>query len=118
MDRPIALVQANTHELEKLAKDANVVYGSIDELCALPSVEKMVLDSMVAGAKEGGLGSNEVLCSVALISRSGPTEGELTEKSPWTPQNNGLTASNKLNRQPILKACSRLVDRMKVKAIR
>lgn len=118
MDRPIALVQANTLELQKWAKAANIVYGSVDELCTLPAAEQVVLESMVSAAKRSGLGSNEVLCSVGLISGTGPSSEEMTTTSPWTPQNNGLTASNKLNRQPILKACSKLVDRLKVKAIR
>lgn len=117
MDRPVALVQANTVELEKWAKGAGVSYSSFDELCRNPAAEKAVLDSLTAVGKAGDLAANEVLCAIALISGTGSiTEGEVT--SPWTPENGGLTASNKLNRKPIQTTYASLLDPMRVKAAR
>merc|ERR1719203_2152908 len=109
MDRPVALVQANTAELEKWAKGAGVKYGSVEELCKMPSAEKVVLDALLVAGKEGDLAANEMLCAIALIPGTGSMTGELTAISPWTPENGGLTASNKLNRKPIQTAYAELL---------
>merc|ERR1740121_780767 len=58
MDRPVALVQANTVELEKWAKEAGVKYANVDELCANPQAEKAVLDSILIAGKQGDLAAN------------------------------------------------------------
>merc|ERR1712115_641891 len=102
MDKPVALIQANVVELKKWAQQTGTDYGGdVEKLCKLPAAEKLVLDSCVAAGKSGGLGANEILKAVALISGEGsPQDGE--PNSPWTPDNGGLTASNKLNRQPIM----------------
>merc|ERR1719369_635804 len=113
MDRPVALVQVNTGMLAKWAESAGVQHSSVEELCRSPQAEKMVLDSMVQIGKTSGLGANEILGALALVPGTGPVTGELKADSPWTPENGGLTASNKLNRQPILKACSAVMDRLK-----
>lgn len=112
MDRPIALVQVNVRELEKWASRTGVSYSDIEELAGSPQAEKMVLADLVRIGKETELGSNEILCGVALIPGTGsPTA--LTERSPWTPENMGLTASNKLNRKPIEMACFSMMERLK-----
>merc|ERR1712157_142935 len=59
MDRPVALVQVNTVELEKWAAAQGLKYKDVDELCKLPAVEKAVLDSLVATGKAGDLAANE-----------------------------------------------------------
>jgi len=118
MDRPIAFVQANTVELEKWAKSAGVSYSSVEGLCSDPVAEKMVLDTLLAAGKKGDLGANEYLQGIALIPGTG-SEEELTATSPWTPQNGGLTASNKLSRKPIQMALeSTIFGKLKKTAIR
>lgn len=118
MDRPVALVQANTGELEKWANGSGISYETVEALCQSPAAQKMVLDVLVSIAKASGLGANEVLCAIALIPGTGPNAGTLTPESPWTPENAGLTASNKLNRQPILKGCDKILQPLKTKGIR
>jgi long-chain acyl-CoA synthetase len=101
IDRPVALVQANTVELEKWAKANGVQYKDVGELCKSKEAVKLVLDSLVAIGKASSLGSNEILCAIALIPGTGPADGTPDATSPWTPENGSLTASNKLNRNPI-----------------
>jgi len=118
MDRPVAIIQANVKELEAWAKAAGVTYSGVEDLCKMPATEKMVLDNLVLIGKEAGLGANEILGAVALIPGTGPTTGTLTPESPWTPENAGLTASNKLNRQPIQTGLSKILKPLKEKGIR
>mmetsp|Transcript_148056 Transcript_148056/g.369082 ORF Transcript_148056/g.369082 Transcript_148056/m.369082 type:complete len:770 (-) Transcript_148056:371-2680(-) len=118
MDRPVALVQANTVELEKWAKAQGTTYKSVEELCKLPVAEKAVLDSLNAAGKAGDLAANEILCAIALIPGTGPMEGDATTTSPWTSENGGLTASNKLNRKPIQMTYASLLDPLRKKAAR
>mmetsp|Transcript_46528 Transcript_46528/g.149452 ORF Transcript_46528/g.149452 Transcript_46528/m.149452 type:complete len:782 (-) Transcript_46528:279-2624(-) len=118
MDRPVALIQANLPELEKWATGSGITYGKPEEICALPAAQKLVLDNLVKIGKEGGLCANEILCAIALIPGTGPMAGDLTAASPWTPENGGLTASNKLNRQPIQKGCTQMLDHLREQAIR
>jgi len=116
MDRPVALVQANTAELEKWAKSENVTYKDVEALCKLPVAEKVVLDSLVAAGKAGNLAANEKLACIALIPGTGPAAGTATATSPWMPENGGLTASNKLNRKPIQAAYKELLEPLRKKA--
>ena len=64
-----------------------------------------MLDALNRVGKAGKLNANEMLAGVALFSGTGePTRGTGTPPEPhdpWTPQNNCLTATNKLNRKPI-----------------
>mmetsp|Transcript_136672 Transcript_136672/g.241015 ORF Transcript_136672/g.241015 Transcript_136672/m.241015 type:complete len:777 (-) Transcript_136672:54-2384(-) len=110
MDRPVALVQANAAEIVKLATSNGIPTGNIEQLCKNPTIEKLVLDNLVKAGKEGKLGSNEILGAIVLIAGTGPEKGKATVDSPWTAENECLTASNKLNRngikeafQPVLK---------------
>lgn len=117
MDKPVALVQANLLELKRWAEQTDTKYNKLEDLCNLPAAEKLVLDSLLAAGKAGNLGSNELLGAIALISGTGsPVDAEAT--SPWTPENGGLTASNKLNRQPIMMSCKTLLDPIKKKGIK
>merc|ERR1712039_712091 len=118
MDRPVALVQANIVELEKLAAAQGLQYDDAEELCKLPTVVKAVLDSLIATGKASDLAANEILCAIALIPGTGPMEGDATPASPWTPENGGLTASNKLNRKPIQMAYASLLDPLRDQAAR
>mmetsp|Transcript_8477 Transcript_8477/g.18471 ORF Transcript_8477/g.18471 Transcript_8477/m.18471 type:complete len:779 (-) Transcript_8477:149-2485(-) len=116
MDRPVALVQVNPVELEKWASKAGVQYNSIEELCKMPEAEKAVLDNLLAAGK-GRLCYTELLVAVGLLPGTGPMD-KATPESPWTPENGGLTASNKLNRKPIQEVCGKILATLKKKAIR
>lgn len=118
MDRPVALVQVNTVELEKWATAQGTPYKSMEELCKLPVAENMVLGSLNAAGKAGDLAANEILCAIALIPGTGPMEGDATATSPWTAENGGLTASNKLNRKPIQMTYATLLDPLRKRAAR
>ena len=116
MDRPVALLQVNDVELKKWAKDSGVSYSTIEELCENEEAIKMVTKDLNAIGK-GKLGGNEALASVCLLPGTGdPTQGGPT--APWTPENNFLTASNKLNRKPIEKGFEAQLKVVKQKGIR
>ena len=86
MDRPIALVQVNMIE-----------YGKLN---SMTDDEKYlaILNDLNNEGKIGGLAKNEKLAGIHLIKQT----DSLTDGT-WTPENNMLTASNKLNRQVIQK---------------
>ena len=116
MDRPVALVQANDVELKKWAHVTGIVYESVEDLCENEEAIKMVTKDLNAIGK-GKLGGNEALASVCLLPGTGdPTQGGPT--APWTPENNFLTASNKLNRKPIEKGFEAQLKVVKQKGIR
>lgn len=117
MDRPVALVQVNASELERWAKNHYRV-RPFEELCKDTAAEKMVLESLVAAGKAGALGSNELLCAVALIPGTGPISGTPTPSSPWSAENGCLTASNKLNRQLIQLAFAEAMESLKTRGVR
>ena len=51
------------------------------------------------------MGANEILLGVLLLPGSGgKTNQPPAFEDPWTPENGMLTASNKLQRKPIVKA--------------
>ena len=113
MDRPVALVVANIPEIRK-AMDLQM---DDEALCKNPEVMKMVLDDLNREGNSGGLGRNELLAGIALISGAGsPDEVEIN--SPWTPENGMLTASNKLNRRPIMTAYESILEPLKAAGIR
>mmetsp|Transcript_100762 Transcript_100762/g.288929 ORF Transcript_100762/g.288929 Transcript_100762/m.288929 type:complete len:765 (-) Transcript_100762:625-2919(-) len=117
MDKPVALVQVDVRELQNWAKMnglANV--DDIEALCANEQCIKAVTADMNAKGK-GKLGANEALASVALISGLGsPDTAEFN--SPWTPENQCLTASNKLNRKPLERAFEKVLAPLIKKGIR
>jgi long-chain acyl-CoA synthetase len=100
MDKPVALMIGNIPALEAWAKENGVNYDDDDSLCANADVNAMVLKEMqdIAKAK---LAMNEKICAIAIISGSGPEAFPGNEKSPWTPENGFLTASNKIDRNSI-----------------
>jgi len=116
MDRPVALVQANTYELKKWADGNSVPYTSMEDLCANPAASKHVCQSLNAIGK-GKLGGNEALAAIVLLPGTGPQEGTGVD-CPWTPENQFLTASNKLNRKPILAGFASLMEPLKQKGIK
>lgn len=118
MDRPIALVQVNMKELQKWAKENGKMPADSVELHRSAAAEAHVLASLQAAGKSGGLASNEILAGVALIPGTGPAEGQPTVDSPWTPENGGLTASNKLNRQKIQERWAAVFEPVRAKGIR
>ena len=75
------------------------------------------MDDMNAAGKKANLGANEKLGAIHLISGMGSPE-ERNMNSPWTPENNFLTASNKLNRKFIAKEMAPVLDPVRAKAIK
>ena len=105
MDRPVAYVVADEKKVTQFADDNGIAYDSWEALCAHPDVNKEVLRSLVAAGKAGKLGPNEILLGVLLLPGSGVKERIPPNfEDPWTPENGMLTASNKLQRKPIVAA--------------
>ena len=125
MDRPVALVARRAPSLllpvcpstlapqvvvdeakvSRFAEDAGVARESFEALCEAPAVVAEVLRSLVAAGKSGKLGSNEILAAVLLLPGTGAKDATPPRfDDPWTPENGMLTASNKLQRKPIVKA--------------
>eukprot|EP00927_Polykrikos_kofoidii_P083888 TRINITY_DN8707_c0_g1_i1.p1 TRINITY_DN8707_c0_g1~~TRINITY_DN8707_c0_g1_i1.p1 ORF type:complete len:813 (-),score=144.43 TRINITY_DN8707_c0_g1_i1:82-2520(-) len=115
MDRPVALVQANIPELEKWATSSGVAFDRAEDLCKSEDAEKLVLNSLTEAGKAANLGRNELLCAVALIPGTGNSTNPLEATSPWTSENGGLTASNKLSRQAVQTACARILGPLRQK---
>merc|ERR1712146_31787 len=111
MDRPCLLVQANTDEIARLAS-AKGISGSPAELCANEAVKKLALDSLVKTAASS-LSSLEKIVAVELLPGTDALNAPLSPTSPWSPENEGLTPSNKLNRRPIMEALSPLIASLK-----
>ena len=124
MDRPVAFVQVEMGDLVKWAKGAGVAYdkANLAALCATPEAEKYVLDSLNKIGKLGKLGGNEALAGVALFPGTGEqTRGagvDALPDDPWTPQNNCLTATNKINRKPLEKMFAPILKKLIQKGIR
>jgi len=116
MDRPVALVQVNVGELVKWAKGSGVGYSSVQELCENEAAVSAVTKDLNSIGK-GKLGGNEMLASIVLLSGEGDPEAQDLD-SPWTPENQFLTASNKLNRKPIEKGFDKLLKPLIQKGIR
>jgi long-chain acyl-CoA synthetase len=100
MDRPVAFMQANLAEVRKIAASLNKTFANDEEMCADSTIEKAVLDDVLKEGIAGGVSNLEKLKAIKIISGHGdPNKQEVN--SPWTPENEFLTASNKLNRKPI-----------------
>jgi len=103
IDKPVAIVQANIFELQKWANANGFSEDAMkdkDALCKDPKVIAEVLKDFMAIAKDK-LAPNEKLCAIALISGTGAIIHPGDDKSPWTPENGFLTASNKIDRNSI-----------------
>ena len=98
MDRPVAFVQANVKEIQRWAREQSDVDDTdVEAMLKHPKVLKLVLNDLLSEGKKGGVGRNERLCAIHLISGQGsPDRPEVN--SPFTPENGYLTASNKLQR--------------------
>jgi len=121
MDRPVALVVADEKKVTQFADENGIAYDSWEALCAHPDVNKEVLRSLVAAGKAGKLGPNEILLGVLLLPGSGPKERiPPAFEDPWTPENGMLTASNKLQRKPIVAAygAQGRMEKLKAKGIK
>ena len=104
MDRPVAFVVADEKKLQQYADEHGIAYASFEALCADEAMNTEVLRSLVAAGKAGKLGSNEILAGVLLLPGTGAKETiPPAFEDPWTPENGMLTASNKLQRKPIIK---------------
>jgi long-chain acyl-CoA synthetase len=104
MDRPVAFVVADEKKLQQYADENGISYASFEALCADEAMNTEVLRSLVAAGKAGKLGSNEILAGVLLLPGTGAKETiPPAFEDPWTPENGMLTASNKLQRKPIIK---------------
>jgi len=115
MDKAVAIVQASP--AVKAWARAEGMAGDMDEICNNPATIKMVLDDLNSCGKVANLGNNEKLAAVHLISGLGsPDEKELN--SPWTPENNFLTASNKLNRKVVEMGLEAILTPLKAKGTR
>jgi len=116
MDRPVALVQADMIKIKEFAAKAEISYTDPEELLSSAEVNAEVLKTMVNAHRNGKLGGTEKLVAVHLISGLGSMTN-LTATSPWTPDNGGLTASNKLQRKPVEAALEGLLAPLIKKAI-
>jgi long-chain acyl-CoA synthetase len=117
MDRPVALVQANIVEVRKVAAAKGLTFPNDDAMCNDATIEKVVLEDLIKEGVAGGISSLEKLLAVKLISGHGePDKQEIN--SPWTPDNEYLTASNKLNRKPIQMGMDAILAPLILKGIR
>lgn len=113
MDRPVALVQVNIELLCQWADSQGIEYEDAVALCAMKEATTYVVDELNKVGK-GKLARNETLAAVALLPGTGPLDGT-TFDCPWTPQNQYLTASNKLNRNPIKNGLKSVLEEVKGK---
>ena len=104
MDRPVAFVNADEKKCSAWADANGVSYSSFDALCKEPKMVTEVLSSLKAAGKSGKLGANEILAGIVLLPGTGEKDRQPPAfEDPWTPENGSLTASNKLQRKPIVK---------------
>eukprot|EP00960_Hanusia_phi_P033133 750298-Hanusia_phi.AAC.3 len=97
VDRSVAYVQVNKGELEKWAKTEGIDVP-YPQLINDARARKVVFDSLAVEGKKGGLGDLEKLFNVTLL------DGQMGQgPDAWTPQNGGLTATNKLQRKTAIK---------------
>jgi len=104
MDRPIALVQLRWEAAQEWAKK-NGVKQDFEQLLVSPEMNKAVLEDMANEFAKSDLSHLEKLVGVALLA------------SPWTPENNCLTAASKLQRSFILRQFEDVFNELKPKGI-
>jgi long-chain acyl-CoA synthetase len=115
LDRAVALVQVTPAKIRKALAHLDLPDDD-EELCEMEEAEQVVLKGLLAAAGDK-VGANEKLAGVKLISGAGSMK-ELEPNSPWTPDNGGLTASNKLNRQVIQRVLEDVIESVKPKGRR
>lgn len=112
LDRPLAIVQVDCQRLGAWARRSGVDFATDDELCAAPEAAAEVLMDMRKIGKAAGLGANEIVDAVGLVSNQG-SDAVAEPNSPWTPDNGLLTASNKMQRRVILANVAALLEAVK-----
>lgn len=105
MDRPVALVQIRETAVMEWAKK-NGMEGNFQALLEAPELNQAVLEDMEKEYEKSDLSFLEKIAAVALLS------------SPWTPENNCLTAASKLQRNAILRQFEDAFNDLKPKGIR
>jgi long-chain acyl-CoA synthetase len=105
MDRPVALVQLRESAAMLWAKQKGIK-KDFPSLLESPEMNQAVLEDMVKEYQKSELSHLEKIVAVALLS------------SPWTPENNCLTAANKLQRNLILRQFEDTFNELKPKGIR
>ncbi|KAK9720730.1 long-chain fatty acid-CoA ligase [Basidiobolus ranarum] len=101
--RPVAIIVCGEEKLRNLAKQRDVdgyEKMSHGELAQNPKVKKAVHDDLLAIAKRNNFVSAELLHDVCVIDEE------------WTPENNLLTAAQKLKRRDIAERYKQQIDSM------
>ncbi|KAK1759282.1 putative long-chain-fatty-acid ligase [Echria macrotheca] len=88
--RPIAIIVPAEPALLKLAEGLGLAGESIEELVHEKKLQAAVLKELQNAGRAGGLSGIEII------------EGVVVSDHEWTPQNNMVTAAQKLNRKGIL----------------
>ena len=104
MDRPVALVQIREAAAMEWAK-TNGIEGDFETILKSPEMNEAVLQDMKKEFEKSELSHLEKIVAVALLS------------SPWTPENNCLTAANKLQRTVLLRQFEDVFNELKQKGI-
>ncbi|KAK0621558.1 hypothetical protein B0T17DRAFT_494349 [Bombardia bombarda] len=88
--KPIAIIVPAEPALKKLASSIGVSGESLEELVHNKKVQQAVLRELQNTGRAGGLSGIEII------------EGVVVSDEEWTPQNNLVTAAQKLNRKGII----------------
>lgn len=107
MDRPIAVIQVNHAYAKAWAKENdNPDKDNLDNVIKSKGFYDAVLANFKNEARNGGLSHLERVAAIAF-----------TEHGHWTPENQCLTAANKLNRKVILEVEKDVFEEARKKAI-
>ncbi|KAJ2857845.1 long-chain fatty acid-CoA ligase [Coemansia erecta] len=90
MSQPCAIVNMDPTHIAHWTREAGIYFSSLDEISADPNFVTLVLDDLIAVARQNALLRQEVLLDICI-------DTEL-----WTPENGMLTAASKLKRAAIL----------------
>mmetsp|Transcript_25743 Transcript_25743/g.67542 ORF Transcript_25743/g.67542 Transcript_25743/m.67542 type:complete len:817 (-) Transcript_25743:202-2652(-) len=115
MDRPCLLAQANMAQIGRLATKLGLE-GSALGLCRHPDIEKAVRADMVSVAM-ASLSPLEKIAAVRLLPGTDPNDAPLSETAPWTVENGGILASNKLGRKAIERELAPIVQQLRTNGI-
>lgn len=96
--KPVAIIVPAEPALKKLAASVGIEDESIDQLAHNKKVQSAVLKELQAAGRAGGLSGIEII------------EGAVVSEEEWTPQNNFVTAAQKLNRKKIVAEFRKDID--------
>ncbi|KAI1856842.1 hypothetical protein JX265_011483 [Neoarthrinium moseri] len=96
--KPIAIIVPAEPALKKLAAATGVPDASLEELVHNKKLQSAVLKELQNAGRSGGLSGIEII------------DGVVMSDEEWTPQNNLVTAAQKLNRKGILNKYKKEVD--------